>query len=129
MLSAVASSPPAPTPMIRSPLPLLAGGIAVALLVIALATLPARQRVGPDPSQRETLSEREALTLVAREMRSGEAAIRVLTEGQARFDDGSWFVQVGEARFRLSELNRIVWEENDAARALRYQDERAAPPR
>jgi hypothetical protein len=110
---------------LRSPLPVLVGGIAVALLLIAIATLPPRPST-PDLSRAQTLSESEAVALVAREIRSPESAVRVSTEGRARYDDGSWFVTAGQAEFRFSERNRIVMPENDAARLLQYD---GGPPR
>ncbi len=105
---------------LRSPLPLLVSGIAVALLVIVLAAL-AQRAPQEDPSTRETLNEREAITLVAREMRAGDAAMKVATEGRARFEDGSWFISVGDATFRFSERNRIVLAENEAALRLEFK--------
>lgn len=109
-----ARAPKAP----RTPLPLLAGGLALALLLIlAVALAP---RVAPDPNAPQGLNAREAISLVAREMRSGQAAAEVLAAGEARFEDGSWFVLVSGARFRFSERNRIVLAENAEARALQY---------
>src|SRR3954462_10828271 len=89
-----------PLVSLRSPLPLLVAGIGVAILVIAVVTLPPRP-AAPDPSQTATLSDSEALTLVAHEMRSGQAAARVMSEGQARFDDGTWYVNVSGAHFHF----------------------------
>lgn len=91
----------------------------MALLVILVFALPLRPPA-TDYSRLETLNEREAVALVAREMRNGAAAVQVSREGQARFEDGSWFVTVGAATFRFSERNRIVLAENDAGRALQY---------
>lgn len=68
------------------------------------------------------LNEREAIAIVAHEMRSGKAAMRVTDEGRATYEDGSWYVTVGDARFRFSERNRIVLPENAAARTLQYLD-------
>ena len=104
-----------------SPLPLLAGGILVALLAIVLVTLPPKQ-AGPDGSKAAGLNDQEAIALVARDMRSAAAALRVSTEGRAHFEDGSWTVEVGNAQFRFSERNRISLPLNDAARALSYRD-------
>lgn len=102
----------------RTPLPLLAGGLALALLlIIAVALAP---RATPDPNAPQGLNAREAIALVAREMRSGQTAAEVVATGEARFEDGSWFVSVGGARFRFSERNRIVLAENAEARALQY---------
>ncbi len=108
-----------PIGSLRSPLPLLAGGILVALVLIALVTLPPKQ-AAPDPSKVETLSEREAITLVAEAMRSGESAARVSADGKARFDDGSWFVSVDDAQFHFSQRNRIVIADNEPARSLQF---------
>lgn len=103
----------------RTPIPLLIAGLVLAALLIALVALPQRQ-VGPDPASLETLNQREAIALVAREIRSGPAAARAAAEGTARFEDGSWYVSVGEAQFRFSERNKIVLAENAAARALQF---------
>jgi hypothetical protein len=103
---------------LRSPLPLMVAGIGVALLVIAAFTLPPRQAA--EPTQTASLSDAEALTLVAHEMRSGAAAARVLTEGQTRFDNGTWYVSVGGAHFRFTQRNRIVVAEDAPAVQLEY---------
>jgi hypothetical protein len=108
-----------PLVSLRSPLPLMVAGIGVAILVIAVVTLPPRP-APPDPSQTATLSQSEVLSLVAHEMRSGEAAARVLNEGQARFDDGTWFVSVGGAHFHFSQRNRIVVADDAQAVQLQY---------
>src|SRR3981081_2917014 len=91
---------PVPNPLVslRSPLPLMVAGIGVAILVIAVMTLPPRPAPA-DATQTATLGDSEALTLVAHEMRSGDAAARVLTDGQARFNDGTWYISVGGAHF------------------------------
>ena len=109
-----------PRGSLGSPFPLLAGGIAAALLLIALVTLPIGRASAPDASELENLNEGEAITLVAREMRSGDAAIRVSSEGQARFDQGTWLVTVGDATFHFNQRTRIVVADNDAARALMF---------
>lgn len=108
---------------LRSPVPLLLGGALAALVLILVVALPARQPP-VDPTSFTTLSEREALTLVAEKARSGEAARQLLTAGQARFEDGTWFITVGEARFYFSVRNRVVVPENDAAVALLFRDGR-----
>src|SRR5436190_9719894 len=90
-----------PLVSLRSPVPLIVAGIGVALLVIAAATLPLRPP--PEPVQTANLSDAEALTLVAHEMRSANAAARVMNEGQARFDDGTWYVSVGGADFHFTQ--------------------------
>src|SRR5229473_400624 len=95
-----------PLVSLRSPLPLMVAGIGVAILVIAVVTLPPRP-APPDPTQAEMLSHSEVLSLVAHEMRSGDAASRVITQGEVRFDDGTWFISVGGAHFHFSQRNRI----------------------
>src|ERR1700736_2302770 len=95
-----------PLVSLRSPLPLMVAGIGVAVLVIAVVTLPPRP-APPDPTAVETLSQSEVLSLVAHEMRSSDAASRVMTEGQVRFNDGTWSISVGGAHFHFSQRNRI----------------------
>ncbi len=109
-----------PMVSLRSPLPLLVAGFGVAILVIAVVTLRPRAAL-PDPSQNPTLGESEVLALVAHEMRSSEAAARVLSDGQVRFEDGSWFVSVGPAHFHLSNRNRIVVADDPPAIQLQYR--------
>jgi hypothetical protein len=109
-----------PLVSLRSPLPLLVAGIGVAILVIAVVTLPPRP-AAPDPSQTATLADKEVLTLVAHEMRSGEAAARVMSDGQVRFDDGTWYISVGGAHFHLSQRNRIVVADDPPAIQLQYR--------
>ena len=108
---------------LRSPLPLLVAGLGVALLVIALATLPLRPPP-PDPGQTELLTQQEARSIVAREMRSGEAAAQVLNQANVRFDDGTWHLSIGEAEFHFSQRNRIVVADNPPAVQLQYRDAR-----
>jgi hypothetical protein len=109
---------------LRSPLPLLVAGVGVTLLVIAVATLPPRP-AQPDLSQIETLTQLEARAIVAREMRSGDAAAQILNQSTIRFDDGTWYLSLGEAQFHFSQRNRIVVADNPAAVQLQYRD----PPR
>ncbi|MGI9147245.1 MAG: hypothetical protein ACR2IK_11935 [Chloroflexota bacterium] len=109
-----------PLVSLRSPLPLMVGGLGVTLLVIALVTLPPRP-VPADPSQTASLGDAEALTLVAHEMRSGAAAARVLDEGQVRFDDGTWYASVGGAHFHFTQRNRIVVADDQPAIELQYR--------
>jgi hypothetical protein len=108
-----------PLVSLRSPLPLIVAGIGVAILVIAVVTLPPRP-APPDPAQLPTLGDSEVLALVAHEMRSGAAAARVMSEGQVRFQDGSWYITVGSAHFHLSNRNRIVVAEDPPAMQLQY---------
>src|SRR5918911_984201 len=100
-----------PLVSLRSPLPLMVAGLGVALLVIAIVTLPPRP-APQDASQTATLGDAEVLSLVAHDMRSGEAATRVLNEGQVRFDDGTWYITVRGAHFHMSQRNRIVVAED-----------------
>lgn len=108
---------------LRSPLPLLVAGVGAALLVIAIVTLPPRPPA-PDPSQTETLTQQEARSIVAREMRSGEAATQIVNQASVRFDDGTWFLSVGDAQFHFSQRNRVVVADNQAAVQLQYRDPR-----
>jgi hypothetical protein len=96
----------------------MVAGIGVALLVIAAVTLPPRP-AAPEP-QTANLSDAEALTLVAHEMRSSEAAARVMSQGQTRFDDGTWYVTVGGAHFHFTQRNRIVVADDPPAVQLQY---------
>jgi hypothetical protein len=107
-----------PLVSLRSPLPLIVAGVGVTLLVIAVMTLPPRQ--APEPVQTATLSDAEALTLVAQAMRSAQAAQRVMTDGQTRFDDGTWYVSVGGAHFHFTQRNRIVVAEDPPAIQLEF---------
>ena len=54
-------------------------------------------------------------------MRSGTAAARVLNEGQARFDDGTWYISVGSAHFHFTQRNRIVVADDPPAIELQYR--------
>lgn len=108
-----------PLVSLRSPLPLIVAAIGVTLLVIAAMTLPPRP--SPDAALKTpTLSDAEALTIIAHEMRSGAAAARVMSEGQTRFDDGTWYVNVGGAHFHFSQRNRVVVAEDAPAIQLEY---------
>ena len=98
----------------------MVAGIGVTLLVIAVVTLPPRP-AAPDASQTATLGDSEALTLVAHEMRSGAAAARVLSDGQPRFDDGTWYISVGAAHFHFTQRNRIIVADDPAAIELQYK--------
>lgn len=109
-----------PLVSLRSPVPLIVAGIGVTLLVIAVATLPFRPQ--PEAVQTATLSDGEALTIVAQQMRSGPAATRVMTDGQTRFNDGTWYVSVGNAHFHFSQRNRLVVAEDQPAIDLEYTD-------
>jgi hypothetical protein len=109
-----------PLVSLRSPLPLMVAGIGITVLVIAVVTLPPRPPA-PDPSQTATLGDSEARTLVAHEMRSGDAAARVLSEGEVRFNDGTWYVSVGGAHFHFTQRNRIVVADDQPAIDLQYR--------
>lgn len=107
-----------PLVSLRSPLPLMVAGIGVTLLVIAAVTLPPRP--APEATQTANLSDQEALTLVAHDMRSGDVAAHVLNEGQTRFEDGSWYITLGAAHFHFTQRNRIVVADDQAAIQLEY---------
>jgi hypothetical protein len=109
-----------PLVSLRSPVPLIVAGIGVAILVIAVVTLPPRPAT-PDPAQSPTLGDNEVLALVAHEMRSEDAAARVVNDGQVRFQDGSWYISVGPAHFHLSNRNRIVVADDPPAVQLQYK--------
>jgi hypothetical protein len=109
-----------PLVSLSSPLPLMVAAIGVTVLVIALVTLPLRPPP-PDANQTPNLSDVEVLSLVAHDMRSGDAAARVLSEGRVRFADGTWYVSVGSAHFHLSLRNRIVVAEDPPAIQLEYR--------
>jgi hypothetical protein len=108
-----------PLVSLRSPLPLMVAGLGAAILVIAVVTLPPRA-APPDPAEVQTLSQAEVLSLVAHEMRSSDAASRVLNQGQVRFNDGTWFISVDGAHFHLSQRNRIVVPDDPPAIQLEY---------
>jgi len=101
-------------------MPLIVAGIGVTLLVIALVTLPFRPQV--EQTQAPNLSEAEAKTIVAQQMRSGASAMRVMSDGQTRFNDGTWYINVGEAHFHFSQRNRLVVAEDPPAINLEYAD-------
>jgi hypothetical protein len=107
-----------PLVSLRSPVPLIVAGIGVALLVIAAVTLPPRP--SPEPAQTANLSEAEALTIVAHDMRSAGAAQKVMTDGHASFDDGTWYVNVGPAHFHFTQRNRIVVPDDAAGIQFQY---------
>ena len=88
-----------------------------AILLFAVLYRP----TAPNP-ETSTYSEREVLTIVAHDMRSGEAALQVVSSGQARFENGTWIVSVGDAHFHFSQRNRIVVADDDAARTLQFRD-------
>jgi hypothetical protein len=99
----------------------MVAAIGVTILVIAVVTLPSRP-APPDPTQTATLADAEVLSLVAHEMRSGDAAAQVLGEGQARFDDGTWFISVRGAHFHFSQRNRIIVADDPPAIQLQYRN-------
>jgi len=109
-----------PLVSLRSPVPLIVAGIGIAILVIAVVTLPPRP-AAPDPAQTPTLDDSEVLALVAHEMRSADAAARVFSDGQVRFQDGSWYISIGPAHFHLSNRNRIVVADDPPAIQLQYR--------
>jgi hypothetical protein len=99
----------------------MVAAIGVTILVIAVVTLPSRP-APPDPAQTATLADAEVLSLVAREMRSGDAAAQVLGEGQVRFDDGTWYISVRGAHFHFSQRNRIIVADDPPAVQLQYRN-------
>ena len=107
-----------PLVSLRSPVPLIVAAVGVTLLVIAVVTLPPRP--APEPVQTANLSDAEALSIVAHDARSADAAGKIMTDGQARFNDGTWYISVGPAHFHFSQRNRIVVPEDDAAIQLDY---------
>jgi hypothetical protein len=107
-----------PLVSLRSPLPLIVAGIGVTLLVIAAVTLPPRPAA--DSTQTASLADVEALSIVAHEMRSSSTAARVMSEGQPHFNDGTWYISVGNAHFHFTQRNRIVVPEDQAAIQLEY---------
>ena len=108
-----------PLVSLRSPLPLMVAGIGVALLVIAAVTLPPRPPA-PDVNQSRNLSDAEALAIVAHDMRTADAAARVMSDGQTRFDDGTWYISVSGAHFHFTQRNRIVVAEDPPAIQLQF---------
>jgi hypothetical protein len=109
-----------PLVSLRSPLPLIVAGVGMTLLVIAAVTLPPRPAA--QPAQTATISDSEALTIVAHDMRSGSAAQKVMSDGQTRFDDGTWHISVGAANFHFTQRNRIVVADDPAAIQLEYSE-------
>jgi len=108
-----------PLVSLRSPLPLMVAGIGVALLVIAAVTLTPRPPA-PDVNQTRNLSDAEALAIVAHDMRTADAAARVMSDGQTRFDDGTWYISVSGAHFHFTQRNRIVVAEDPPAIQLQF---------
>jgi hypothetical protein len=108
-----------PLVSLRSPLPLMVAGVGAAILLIAVVTLKPRPET-VDPAQTAMLSEAEVRSVVAHEMRSGDAATRVVNDGQVKFDDGTWSVSIGNAHFHFSQRNRIVVADDPAAVQMQY---------
>lgn len=103
----------------RSPLPLLLAGLLLAVaLIVAVSLRPAHPPANPDFGT--TLSDREALTLVAQAMRSGVAARQVLDQGHAHFTGGVWQVTVGAAQFHFSPRNQVIVPDNQDAISLEF---------
>ena len=107
-----------PLVSLRSPLPLIVAGVGVTLVVIAAVTLPPRPST--DSTQAANLADAEALSIVAHEMRSSGAAARVMSEGEPHFNDGTWYVSIGNAHFHFTQRNRIVVPEDESAIQLEY---------
>src|SRR5438132_12315050 len=76
-----------PLVSLRSPLPLMVAGIGVALLVIAAVTLPPRP-TAPE-TQAANLSEAEAPTNVAHDMRPPDSAALVMNDVDNRLQHGT----------------------------------------
>jgi len=100
----------------------MVAGIGVALLVIAAVTLPPRPPA-PDVNQTRNLSDAEALAIVAHDMRTADAAARVMSDGQTRFDDGTWYISVSGAHFHFTQRNRIVVAEDPPAIQLQFTNQ------
>ena len=62
---------------------------------------------------------------MAEKMRSGQAAAQVLNQGAVRFDDGTWYVSVGDAQFHFSQRNRVVVADNPQAVDFQYRENRS----
>ena len=105
----------------RTPLPLLMGGIIVALLLILLVALPQRAPA-VDPGQLTTYSEQEALVFASQQVRSGDVARQMVATGKAKFEEGAWLINVGDAQFHFSARNRILVPDNESARTLQFRD-------
>jgi hypothetical protein len=105
---------------LRSPLPLIVAGVVVTLAVVALVSWWPRP-APTDPYGAKMMSDQEAVALVVSGMRSGDAAARALNEANVRFEDGSWYISVGDAQFHFSQRNRIVVADNAAAVELQYE--------
>ncbi len=97
------------------------GGIIVALLLVLIVALPARQ-TPIDPTTQTTYTDQEALTFAAEQARSGDAARAIVTQGHAQFSEGAWHITVGDAQLHFTARNRIVVADNDAALTLLYHD-------
>jgi hypothetical protein len=95
-------------------------GLGVALLIVAAGWVQ-RGVVETIPSKTPQLGPDEILAIVAHDMRSSAAAAEVLQRGQASFDDGTWYVSVGDAHFRVSQRNRVVVPGNPAAIEPQFQ--------
>jgi hypothetical protein len=105
---------------LRSPLPLIVAGVCVTLAVIALVSW--WPRAAPtDPYGAKMMSDREAVALVAGDVRNADVAAQALNQADARFEDGTWYVSVGDAQFHFSQRNRIVVADNSAAIDLQYR--------
>ena len=59
---------------------------------------------------------------MAEKMRSGRSAAQILNQSVVRFDDGTWYVSVGDAQFRFSQRNRVVVSDTPAAVEFQYRD-------
>jgi hypothetical protein len=98
----------------------MVAGVCVALAVMALVSWWPRP-VPIDPYGARMMSEQEAVALVVATMRSGDAAMQALNQAETRFENGAWYVSVGDAQFHFSQRNRIVVADNAAAIYLQYE--------
>ena len=55
-------------------------------------------------------------------------AARVMSEGRTRFDDGTWYINVGGAHFHFTQRNRIVVAEDPPAVQLQYSPSSTPDP-
>jgi len=105
---------------LRSPLPLIVAGVLVALAVMALVSWWPRP-APTDPYGAKMMSDQEAVALVVGGMRTADAATQALNQASVRFEDGTWYISVGDAQYHFSQRNRIVVADNAAAIDLQYQ--------
>ena len=112
----------------RSPIPVIGAGVLATLVIVAVAMYV---RASADATRIKTalFAPDEIVSTVARDMRSTDAAEQVLNEGKADFEDGTWYITVGGAQFRMSQRTRIVVPDNAAAVDLEFVDRPTAKQR